>query len=759
MLGSVEAGETLHPNVSTDDASPGNTTALRGQVVAYSVRVPIPEGVTASARVDWSAATSGWPGDALEDLSIVSVSSSSGAVTTSCAGSGGGPQRGVERDAFGLTVRDAGLVAGGIVSGSARYSLLSVAVNGTAVPGASVGTSSWGFGDAVVELPPLPAGSVSVVEYVVEMLGSVEAGETLHPNVSVTWRSHPTEVSRAQNTTVFSSQRPVVTVATPRARLSLTPDGSAGDSASVVIGALVRFNASVDLPPSQLSNASLDLSFLPSPSWAAVQVSSVNISVISGVASLASADCSSGASVPTQGVALKLASAVDGLRVLDSQVAESPSRVSSSLCDIRVTSSSGDLVTLQVLGDIRVSALAHQETISAKLAFRSLEINSSATSVLPLVSSVLADPRLVSPVDPLDGDAGDMPLVSVLLSHSNLSAAPAYFSRLTTTSGFESILMPRPQPGDNGGGALSPWSGGAHVALPELPASSSKLLNFTVEVQPGLPAFALMPIRDIDVGYSSHPSLAWARNTSLTSLAFELLVVPPNWNSEPITTIDARTPGANSSIFLGGKFVVRLSIRIPEAVLANPVFHVSSTSGSAISATAVTLSASSPSVTGSCVNQSVPFVQTLPGSVSVTGCNVTNSDSNNSVGETLFVDVEFAVDAEEAASLGVPLRSGSMIVPSANWSSTGIADQVKPLASATGLGLVVGEPDLEILPITPASVYGVKAADLLTVSIPISLRGGLTTSPAFNAWTGRHTLAPPTAFWQSFQLFVYRRKI
>ncbi|KAA0157819.1 hypothetical protein FNF31_05717 [Cafeteria roenbergensis] len=61
--------------VQTDDASPGNTTALRGQVVEYSVRVPIPEGVTASARVDWSAATSGWPGDALGDLSIVSVSS------------------------------------------------------------------------------------------------------------------------------------------------------------------------------------------------------------------------------------------------------------------------------------------------------------------------------------------------------------------------------------------------------------------------------------------------------------------------------------------------------------------------------------------------------------------------------------------------------------------------------------------------------------------------------------------------------------
>ena len=80
-------------------------------------------------------------------------------------------------------------------------------------------------------LLPLPAGSVSVVEYVVEMLGSVEAGETLHPNVSVTWRSHPTEVSRAQNTTVASDSVVALTIRSPVVSVGVqTDDASPGNT-------------------------------------------------------------------------------------------------------------------------------------------------------------------------------------------------------------------------------------------------------------------------------------------------------------------------------------------------------------------------------------------------------------------------------------------------------------------------------------------------------------------------------------------------
>ncbi|KAA0157818.1 hypothetical protein FNF31_05716 [Cafeteria roenbergensis] len=357
--------------------------------------------------------------------------------------------------AFGLTVRDAGLVAGGIVSGSARYSLLSVAVNGTAVPGASVGTSSWGFGDAVVELPPLPAGSVSVVEYVVEMLGSVEAGETLHPNVSVTWRSHPTEVSRAQNTTVASDSVVALTIRSPVVSVGVqTDDASPGNTTAL--------------------RGQVDLSI---------------VSVSSSSGAVTTSCAGSGGSLGW------LASS--GRSVVRAR------SVSVDMCDVTNTNTNdlvGEWVEVVIRGRVRLgvsrgAVVSPSASVSwlADGVDRVANATGSSASVEVLVAEVVPPSATLSTSGPVD--AGDLVTTTVVVGHSGASNATAFgltvrdaglvAGGIVSGSARYSLLSVAVNgtavPGASVG--TSSWGfGDAVVELPPLPAGSVSVVEYVVEM-------------------------------------------------------------------------------------------------------------------------------------------------------------------------------------------------------------------------------------------------------------------------------------
>ncbi|KAA0164800.1 hypothetical protein FNF28_03687 [Cafeteria roenbergensis] len=756
MLGSVEAGETLHPNVSTDDASPGNTTALRGQVVEYSVRVPIPEGVTASARVDWSAATSGWPGDALEDLSIVSVSSSSGAVTTSCAGSGGSlgwlassgrsvvrarsvsvdmcdvtntntndlvgewvevvirgrvrlgvsrgavvspsasvswladgvdrvanatgssasVERGVERDRVRLTVRDAGLVAGGIVSGSARYSLLSVAVNGTAVPGASVGTSSWGFGDAVVELPPLPAGSVSVVEYVVEMLGSVEAGETLHPNVSVTWRSHPTEVSRAQNTTVASDSVVALTIRSPVVSVGVQTDDASPGNTTALRGQVVEYSVRVPIPEGVTASARVDWSAATSgwPGDALEDLSIVSVSSSSGAVTTSCAG--SGGSLGW------LASS--GRSVVRAR------SVSVDMCDVTNTNTNdlvGEWVEVVIRGRVRLgvsrgAVVSPSASVSwlADGVDRVANATGSSASVEVLVAEVVPPSAALSTSGPVD--AGDLVTTTVVVGHSGASNATA-FGLTVRDAGLVA------------GGIVS---GSARYSLLSVAVNGTAVPGASVGTSSVEAGETLHP--NVSVTWRSHPTeVSRAQNTTVASDSVVALTIRSPVVSVGVQTDDA-SPG-NTTALRGQVVEYSVRVPIPEGVTASArVDWSAATSGWPGDAlgdlSIVSVSSSSGAVTTSCAGSggSLGWLASSgrsvvrARSVSVDMCDVTNTNTNDLVGEWVEVVIRGRV------RLGV--SRGAVVSPSASVSW--LADGVDRVANATGSSASVEVLVAEVVP-------------------------------------------------------------